>query len=63
MTFKVDDPIWIDWSSGPKQGWITEVLDVPYFHQEGTFTMYGVLQKDGTSFERVAERLIARREL
>lgn len=64
--FEVDDPVWIEWSSGPKQGWITEVHHVEYPTKPGNyFVMYGILQKDGKGpeFGRVAERLIARREL
>ena len=56
--FKVDDCVWIHWSSGAKMGWITSVVEVPHFHKEGTFTMYGILQEDGTTFERVAKRLL-----
>lgn len=62
--FEVDDPIWVHWSNRTEAGWITSVQHIEYPTKPGQyFVMYGVLQRDGKDFDRVASRLIEKREV
>jgi hypothetical protein len=59
--YEADQPVWLCWSSGWKQGWIEGSEDLPYFHGSGTFTVYSVLQEDGKTFDRIPTRLLFER--
>lgn len=57
--FKSDDRVIIDWSSGAKYGWVTQVLPPPPLCDRN---FYRVLQADGSEV-RVAERLLLPRDI